>query len=102
MDGFRKLTAVLILPSFFALTIAFGPTAFADSWPGWRGDGSGVSPETNLPHTWSTTENIRWVTAIPGDGLSSPIVWKDRVFLTTAAQEPDWQWATYVLLALFA
>ena len=35
-------------------------TAFAGNWPGWRGDGSGVSSETRLPQTWSTNENVRW------------------------------------------
>src|SRR5262249_34701101 len=71
------------------------------SWPGWRGDGSGVSSETDLPQTWSARANQLWIAAIPGEGLSSPIVWQDRVFVTTAAYEPDWQWPSSVLLALF-
>ena len=37
----------------------------------------------DLPDTWSTTENVSWVTQIPGVGWSSPVVWGDHVFLTT-------------------
>ena len=58
--------------------------AAAENWPGWRKDGSGVSRETGLPNTWSETDNVRWKTPIPGKGNSSPIVWNDRVFLTTS------------------
>lgn len=97
----RKPTAFLTVALLFARASALGPAAFAEDWPGWRRDGSGVSPETHLPHTWSPTANVLWVAAIPGEGLSSPIVWQDRVFLTTAASEPEWQGANVVLLALF-
>ena len=55
------------------------------NWPGWRGlNGSGVSAETNLPTEWSDTKNVLWKTSIPGKGHSSPIVWGNRVFVTTA------------------
>lgn len=51
----------------------------------WRGSvSSGVSSESNLPLRWSNTNNVRWSTTIPGAGFSSPIVWKDRVFLTSS------------------
>lgn len=57
----------------------------AENWPGWRGpSGDGVSLEKNLPTRWSQTENIAWRTPISGEGHSSPIVWGDRVFLTTS------------------
>ncbi|HET7871287.1 MAG TPA: LamG-like jellyroll fold domain-containing protein [Terriglobales bacterium] len=57
----------------------------AENWPQFRGpDGQGHSSETNAPLTWSATENIAWKATVPGDGWSSPIVWNDRVFLTTA------------------
>lgn len=55
-------------------------------WPTWRGPtGNGVAPLADPPLTWSETENVRWKVEIPGLGLSSPIVWEDRVYLTTAA-----------------
>ena len=54
------------------------------NWSGWRGpEGTGVSSETNLPLEWSGSKNIKWKTPIPGRGHSSPIVWDNRIFLTT-------------------
>jgi outer membrane protein assembly factor BamB len=44
----------------------------------------GHSAETNLPLKWSSTENIAWKTALPGEAWSSPIVWGDHIFVTTA------------------
>ncbi len=62
----------------------------AQNWPGWRGDGKGISTEKNLPLKWSEQENVKWKTPIPGAGHSSPIVWGDRVFVTTAvAEDPN-------------
>jgi outer membrane protein assembly factor BamB len=60
---------------------------FAQDWPGWRGDGLGISPEKNLPLKWSEDEGVKWKTPIPGAGHSSPIVWGNRIFVTTAAAE---------------
>jgi outer membrane protein assembly factor BamB len=62
-----------------------GKAARAEDWPGWRKDGSGISNETALPETWSPEDNVRWKLALPGDGISSPIVCKDRVFVTAVA-----------------
>jgi outer membrane protein assembly factor BamB len=57
----------------------------SDRWPQFRGEGaSGVSRETRLPETWSTEANVAWSVAIPGRGWSSPVVWGDSVFLTSA------------------
>jgi outer membrane protein assembly factor BamB len=59
----------------------------AEEWPGWRGPThQGVSTEKNLPLRWNAAENenVAWKTAVPGEGWSSPIVWGDRVFVTTA------------------
>jgi outer membrane protein assembly factor BamB len=68
---------------------ALGPALVcAENWPGFRGPtGQGVSTERDLPTQWSTTENVAWKTAIPGAGWSSPIVYGDRVFVTTAEDE---------------
>ena len=60
----------------------------AENWPGWRGPrGDGTSTEKNVPRIWSATENIRWKTSIPGKGHSSPIVWGERVFVTTCLED---------------
>lgn len=55
------------------------------NWTQWRGPlGTGESPSAKPPVRWSETENLRWKTAIPGRGHSTPIVWQDHVFVTTA------------------
>ncbi|MHC1763422.1 MAG: PQQ-binding-like beta-propeller repeat protein [Verrucomicrobiia bacterium] len=60
-------------------------TSHAENWPQFRGPtGQGHSAETGLPLRWSSTENIAWKTELPGEAWSSPIVWGDRVFVTTA------------------
>jgi outer membrane protein assembly factor BamB len=63
------------------------------NWPSFRGpDGSGVADGQHPPVTWDvkTGTNVRWKTSIPGLGHSSPIIWGDRVFVTTAASgDPD-------------
>jgi len=62
--------------------------AHAEEWPQWRGPrGDGTSGESHLPIHWSDTQNVRWKTAIPGKGHSSPVVWGDRVFLTTCIED---------------
>jgi outer membrane protein assembly factor BamB len=58
--------------------------ARAENWPQWRGpSGNNISGETNLPAEWSATKNVAWKTPLPGMGGSTPIVWNDRIFLTS-------------------
>ena len=57
----------------------------AADWPAWRGpSGDGITADTNLPLTWSATENVKWKTALPERGNSTPIVSGARIFLTQA------------------
>jgi len=57
------------------------------NWHQWRGPvANGVAPFGDPPVEWSEETNIKWKKAIPGRGSSSPIVWKDRVFLLTAIE----------------
>jgi outer membrane protein assembly factor BamB len=61
--------------------------AFGQEWPSFRGPGArGVADGQDLPADWDvkTGRNVRWKTAVPGVGHSSPVVWGDRIFLTTA------------------
>lgn len=59
-----------------------------DAWPQFRGPRAlGVGEGSGLPEGWSSTENVVWKSPIPGRGWSSPIVWGDRVFVTSAIQE---------------
>ncbi|MCH8333788.1 PQQ-binding-like beta-propeller repeat protein, partial [Candidatus Sumerlaeota bacterium] len=54
------------------------------NWPQWRGpDGSGMA-RSDGPLRWSDTENIKWRTEIPGKGHSTPVIWGDKIFITTA------------------
>jgi hypothetical protein len=79
----RLLSACLVL---------FSAPALADggNWPMWRGPrGDGTSRETGFPTHWTATENVRWKTPIQGRGHSSPIVWGDRVFVTSAIESGD-------------
>lgn len=67
-----------------ALLVASAGSLYADNWPHWRGPlASGVSTETGLPSRWSNTEGIAWRSPIRGLGVSSPIVWGNRVFVTS-------------------
>ena len=59
----------------------------ARNWPRFRGpDGQGTSLTGPLPTKWSATENVLWQAALPGEGNSSPIIWGDRLFVTTAGE----------------
>ena len=74
----------------FAMTVAgFSGQLFAEDWTEFRGPtGQGISTAKNLPVRWSSTENVRGKVKIPGKGWSSPVVFRDRIFLTTAVSKP--------------
>jgi outer membrane protein assembly factor BamB len=81
MRRFISNSAILSLIGFLSLRAL----ASAENWPGFRGPSrQGVSGETHLPLHWDTTNNVLWKTVIPRLGWSSPIVWGERVFVTTA------------------
>ena len=66
--------------------LLFGFVLFAaqDDWPQWRGPSNDGMARGDAPLEWSDTKNIAWRVAIPGRGNSSPVVWGDKIFLTTA------------------
>ena len=65
-----------------------GTTRAAENWPQFRGPAaSGVSTNSGLPDTWSAADHVAWKTEIPGRGWCSPIVWGERIFITTAIKE---------------
>jgi outer membrane protein assembly factor BamB len=77
------LQSIKAIIAGFCLAVAV--TTQAGNWPQFRGPtAQGHSTETGLPLKWSATESIAWTTPIPGESWSSPIVWANRVFLTTA------------------
>jgi outer membrane protein assembly factor BamB len=65
-------------------TLAAGLAPEDVNWPYWRGPAADGMAVGNAPLNWSDTQNIRWQTEIPGLGNSSPIVWGDQIYLTTA------------------
>lgn len=71
--------------SFAASLLLFTLPVQAGNWPHWRGEsGNGVSTTANPPTQWSATKNVKWKVAVPGLGSSSPVIWEDRVFVTSA------------------
>jgi outer membrane protein assembly factor BamB len=71
----------------FLAMIAFGPLAASSlaDWPQFRGpSGQGISDAKGLPVTWSETNNVKWKTAIPGRGWSSPVIFGREIWMTTA------------------
>src|SRR5262245_58245415 len=72
------------IPAVLASCALLGASLYADNWPAWRGPrDAGVSAEKNLPVSWSETDNIAWTALLRGLGVSSPVVWGDRVFATS-------------------
>ena len=69
------------------------PVAHAENWPQWRGPSlNGVSTEKNLPAKWTAEENIDWKLAMPAWSGSTPIIWRDRIFLNVAEANDIYLW----------
>lgn len=74
----RKLGVLAVF--LFSLTVVQ-----AENWPQWRGPAlNGISNEKNLPVKWTTEENVVWKVAMSGVSGSTPIIWRDRIFLNAA------------------
>ena len=81
--SFRRLVLALVMALLFSSGFSTSALVEESNWPQWRGpQGLGISEEKDLPAEWSASKNVRWRTPIRGRGLSSPIVWQKRVFLT--------------------
>ncbi|HTM26262.1 MAG TPA: PQQ-binding-like beta-propeller repeat protein [Vicinamibacterales bacterium] len=75
----------LAFPLLLVTPFVTAPVTPDTVWPQFRGPaGRAVSSIASLPTTWSTTMNVAWKVDVPGRGWSSPIVWGDQVFVTTA------------------
>lgn len=59
-------------------------SAADDDWPSWRGPNRDGMARRDAPSEWSDTKNVAWKVPIPGRGFSSPVLWGDKIFLTTA------------------
>ena len=72
------------VPGVLVLALTVGVSA--NDWPHWRGpSATGVAVSSPLPASWSATENVAWQAALEGAGVSSPIVFGNRVFVTSQA-----------------
>ena len=77
----NRLTLMTVALGILMLTSA----SATDQWPQFRGVNAGVVPDDpSLPETWSSTENVAWRADVPGLGWSSPVVWGEQVFVTSA------------------
>ncbi len=90
----RRLPIIVIVASLATamLTplIAASSGDYDHQWPQWRGPrADGVALHGSPPLKWSETSNIRWKVAIPGQGLSTPIIWGERIFLVTAVKTDE-------------
>jgi outer membrane protein assembly factor BamB len=78
----RALTLVALV------ILCFASLARAENWPQWRGvKGDGISSEKGLPIQWTRTENIAWKLDLPGRGGATPVVWGERIFVTSVDEE---------------
>lgn len=67
------------------LFVFAGDFAVGENWPQWRGPaGNGVSDENGIPSQWGIENNVAWRLPLPGAAGATPVVWEDRIFLTSA------------------
>lgn len=84
----RTIKSLLLLPCL--LGIFEGNDLRAENWPQWRGPFfNGSTTETNLPSSWSKTENVRWTTPMPGPSHATPIVWDDAIFVSSPDEDKN-------------
>jgi outer membrane protein assembly factor BamB len=81
-------------PSTRLLTLVLGFAAatelVAANWPHWRGPNyDGSSPEKNLPVNFSRTNNVAWVTPLPGPSAATPVIWGDHVFVSSTDRQSN-------------
>jgi outer membrane protein assembly factor BamB len=89
----HPLALILTLAVAFLFDSGFVARVDAENWPAWRGPAAnGVSRETNLPVTWSKTENIAWRLALPEWSGSTAIIWGERIFLNVAQGTELYLW----------
>src|SRR5690606_29793387 len=76
----------LVVLSSTSATFGQQPTPAAlNNWPQWRGPVmTGVAPRGTPPTEWSEEKNVKWKIEVPGDSTATPIIWGDKVFITTA------------------
>ena len=80
----RRMALVVAAAVLLVWSLPVSSASGPGDWPYWRGPAADGMAVGDAPLTWSATENVRWKTDIPGLGHSSPVIWGDYIFLTTA------------------
>ena len=79
----KSITAICL-----TLLIVSANIGWSDNWSSWRGPTSnGVSVEQNIPLEWSKDKNVAWRVSLPGPAGATPVVWGDRIFLTSIEKD---------------
>ena len=95
-----RLPRIGVLLTFVSLPWLQNLNAAETSWTTWRGpSGAGVAAGARPPTTWSDQQNIKWKVKLPGSGFSTPIIWKDRIFLLSAIETTEEQPAAAAVAA---
>ena len=85
MKPFVRYASALLPAAAFSVAFLGGePGAGERNWSRWRGPSDNGMAVGEAPTHWSNTQNIKWRVEIPGKGYSSPVIWGDKLFLTTA------------------
>jgi outer membrane protein assembly factor BamB len=91
----KKLAFVMLGMLFVAVVVETVHAQTDAHWPQWRGPFFNGMARGDAPTVWSNTKNIKWKAQIPGRGFSTPVIWGDKIFLTTAiptgkaAEQPE-------------
>src|SRR5262245_48521159 len=88
----ERFTHMIILQLIALFVVSWFAASVSDDgrWPQFRGPQSvGVVEDPQLPDKWGATENVAWKSDIPGLGWSSPIVWGDRIFVTSVISSAE-------------
>ncbi|MFC1758100.1 PQQ-binding-like beta-propeller repeat protein [Planctomycetota bacterium] len=82
------MRSTISLVLFMILASGIGRQSIAENWGQWRGPTfNGATTETDLPTTWTRTENVAWVAELPGASAATPVVWGDHVFVSSGDVE---------------
>jgi len=79
------MRALLFLPILLAPCLLALGAPEGGSWPAFRGGGNSHTGASDLPLRWSESENVAWRAELAGFGQSSPVLWDDRVYVTSTA-----------------
>jgi len=87
LSEIRTSAAIEALEKISVKPVMFVPGA-ENQWPGFRGPtGQGIAVNEKFPMTWSQSENIKWKTELSGRGNSSPVIWDNQIFITSASED---------------